>query len=72
LQSQEVSRGAGADGNGDGIVDVCDLQQWHFSFGDEAEAGAGGNTDPGDAPESGSIVLVLLAVASIAPMRRRD
>jgi hypothetical protein len=62
---QAVSMGTGADGSGNGTVDVADYTFWRARFGNIVP-GAGGVVS---APEPGTALLLLAALAALAAQR---
>jgi hypothetical protein len=57
-----VTQYAGADGNGNGVIDQADLLRWRADFA--AAAGAGTVTDT-SIPEPAEIVSICIAIAII-------
>jgi hypothetical protein len=56
-----VSRYAGADANGNGIVDQADLASWRAGFG-STSTGAGTSAGTSAIPEPGAMALIALAI----------
>jgi hypothetical protein len=59
--------GSGADGNGDGEINEEDYTYWVQRFGEDPDPGAA----PGAIPEPATIILSLIAGATLSHVRRR-
>lgn len=65
--NRSVPRGSGADSDGDGVVELTDLNPWRVDFGSGSEAGGGQTT----VPEPAAAAMLFCVSACGAFIRRR-